>query len=188
MSDPRKNSPGALSPAGADSAENGLPRLNLPRRPQRVKPFPDGVTRIFDRLRQKFVALTPEEWVRQHFVGLLVDHLGYPPALMANEVAIRLNDTMRRCDTVLFAPQCIPGEPLRPRMIVEYKAPHIPITRKVFDQIARYNIVMGARMLIVSNGMHHFCCLTPPAAPPRFLRDIPDYATFCKITAESSPE
>lgn len=113
----------------------------------------DGVRRVYDALRRKFVALTPEEWVRQHFVAYMTGELGYPAALLGNEVAITLNGTSRRCDTVLFS-----RNGLAPLMIVEYKAPHIEITQRVFDQIVRYNMVLRARWLVVSNGMRHFCC------------------------------
>lgn len=161
------------------------PRLNLPSAQFRVKLCDDGVWRIHDRLRRRFVALTPEEWVRQNFVDWLITAKGFPEHLMANEVALTFNDTRRRCDTVLFAPSAsaAPGS-LCPLAVVEYKAPGIEITQRVFDQIARYNMVMGAPLLIVSNGMRHFCCLTcqehsgqgsGESRPYTFLRDIPDY-------------
>ena len=168
--------------------------LNLPCARLRVKRCDDGIVRVYDRLRDKFVALTPEEWVRQHFVGYLVDHLGYPQGLLANEVSLSLNSTRRRCDTVLF---CRPGEMydvgrgpggesvftlgnLRPLAIVEYKAPDVAITQKTFDQIARYNLVMGARLLIVSNGLSHFCCVLSPRGY-RFLRGIPRYGDIAPL-------
>ena len=132
-----------------------LPRLSLPPAHLRVKLCSDGIRRIYDRLRDKFVALTPEEWVRQNFTAYLIDALGYPAPLMANEVALTFNGQRRRCDTVLFG-----GRPPVPYMIVEDKAPEVEITQRVFDQIARYNLVMGARVLVVSNGLRHFCCVS----------------------------
>jgi len=148
-----------------------LPKLNLPPAPLDVRRCDDGVVRVFDALRGKYVALTPEEWVRQHFVRHLIDHLGYPAALMGNEVSLTLNGTARRCDTVLFSP-----EGLVPRMIVEYKAPGVEITQKVFDQIVRYNMVLHARWLAVSNGMRHFCCeIDYNARGVRFLPQFPAY-------------
>ncbi len=154
MSDPRK-----------------FPRLNLPSAPLRIKECDDGVTRVFCELRHRFVALTPEEWVRQHFVHHLTSDLGYPSPLLANEVSITLNSTSRRCDTVLYSP-----DDLRPQMIVEYKAPHIPITRQVFDQILRYNMVLHVPLLIVSNGLKHYCCTVDYTANTiSFLRFIPPY-------------
>lgn len=148
------------------------PRLNLPPAHLRVKFCDDGIWRVFDRLRDKFVALTPEEWVRQHFVDYLIGQLGYPASLMANEVALRFNNTDRRADTVLYT-----RSTLRPRVIVEYKAPDITISQHTFDQIARYNMVLGARMLIVSNGMSHYCALLTPDGY-KFLRDIPPYSAL----------
>ena len=133
---------------------------------------PDGVTRVYCPLRRRFVALTPEEWVRQHFVAHLTADLGYPAPLLANEVAITLNSTSRRCDTVLYSPQG-----LRPQMIVEYKAPHIRITQKVFDQIVRYNSVLRVPYLIVSNGLTHYCCHIDYTTPRvTFLPTIPPYS------------
>ena len=95
----------------------------------------------------------------------------YPQALMANEVAISLNGMSRRCDTVLY------NRTLTPRMIIEYKAPHIPITQKVFDQICRYNLVFRVDYLIVSNGLSHYCCrMDYERQSYRFLADIPVYS------------
>ena len=105
----------------------------------------DGKRSIFDVIRRRYVALTPEEWVRQHFVHFLMTHKGYPQALMANEVQVQLNGTKKRCDTVLYR------RDLTARMIVEYKAPEVEITQKVFDQITRYNMVLKVDYLIVSN-------------------------------------
>ena len=85
---------------------------------------------------------------------------------------ITLNGTSRRCDTVLFS-----RNGLVPLMIVEYKAPHIEITQRVFDQIVRYNMVLHARWLVVSNGMRHFCCeIDYEKRGVRFLPNVPRYA------------
>ncbi len=110
------------------------------------------ILKVFDSLRGKYVALTPEEYVRQHFTAWMTDSLGYPASLMNNEVSLSLNETRRRCDTVVFRTD---GTPV---VIVEYKAPTITITQSVFDQIARYNMVLHSRYLIVSNGISHYCC------------------------------
>lgn len=110
------------------------------------------ILKVFDPLRRKYVALSPEEYVRQHFTAWMIDSLGYPASLMNNEVSLSLNDTKRRCDTVVFRSDGSPA------VIVEYKAPTVAITQKVFDQIARYNMVLRSHILIVSNGLSHFCC------------------------------
>ena len=125
--------------------------LNLPSYEIKIAER-NGKNVIFDIIRRRYVALTPEEWVRQHFVHFLLAHKGYPQALMANEVQVQLNGTKKRCDTVLYR------RDLTARMIVEYKAPEIEITQKVFDQITRYNMVLKVDYLIVSNGLQHYCC------------------------------
>ncbi|MBR4923048.1 MAG: type I restriction enzyme HsdR N-terminal domain-containing protein [Bacteroidaceae bacterium] len=143
--------------------------LNLPSYPAKILKR-NGKNVIFDPLRQKYVALTPEEWVRQHFVHFLTDFKGYPKGLLANEIQLDLNDTKKRCDTVLF------NKDLSARMIVEYKAPNIEITQAVFDQITRYNMVLKVEYLIVSNGIRHYCCrIDYNTLKYTFLPDIPSY-------------
>ncbi|GGJ87080.1 MULTISPECIES: type I restriction enzyme HsdR N-terminal domain-containing protein [Parabacteroides] len=143
--------------------------LNLPTFAAKVKEK-DGKHIIFDPVRRKFVALTPEEWVRQHFVNYLITDKGYPKELLANEVPLKLNGTSKRCDTVAY------NRFLTPLMIVEYKAPHIEITSSVFDQIVRYNMVLHVRYLAVSNGISHFCCkIDYENLTYSFLEGIPEY-------------
>jgi hypothetical protein len=126
---------------------------------------------IFDILRRRFVALTPEEWVRQHFVHFLVEHKNYPSALLANEVQLRVGDKSLRADSVLYSRQ------LKPRMIMEYKAPNIPITEKVFSQIAAYNLLLHVDYLVVSNGMEHYACrMDYENKKCLHLDSIPDYS------------
>ena len=125
---------------------------------------------IFDVIRRKYVALTPEEWVRQHFVHYLIEQLGYPQELLANEVEVTLNGTSKRCDTVLY------DRELKARMIVEYKAADIPITQKIFNQIMRYNMVLRVDYLVVSNGISHYCCkMDYTNNNYEFLSVIPNY-------------
>ena len=125
--------------------------LNLPTFDAKIRKTPNGLE-IFDPLRRKYVSLTPEEWVRQHFVHYLISEKGYPASLMANETMIRLNSLTKRCDTVVY------DNSLRPVVICEFKKPDIEITQQVFDQVVRYNIVLKVKYLIVSNGMSHYCC------------------------------
>lgn len=125
---------------------------------------------VFDFLRRRYVALTPEEWVRQHFVHWLVEEKGYPKGLLGNEIALQCGSKRLRCDSVLYDRQ------KRPMMILEYKAPTVALTQQVFDQIASYNHLLHVDYLTVSNGLQHHCCrmdyerqcYTP-------LPDIPDY-------------
>lgn len=143
--------------------------LNLPSYPFKIA-NKAGKRFIFDPLRKKYVALTPEEWVRQHFIQYLLSYKGYPQGLLANEVQIALNGTRKRCDTVLY------DKNLSALMIVEYKAPHIEITQAVFDQITRYNMVLRVKYLIVSNGIKHYCCRIDYSQQKyEFLPDIPNY-------------
>ena len=143
--------------------------LNLPKYETKICER-DGKLQIFDPLRKCHVALTPEEWVRQHFVNFLIESRGFPAALMANEVAITVNGMKRRCDTVVYDRQ------LQPKVIVEYKAPTVKITKEVFAQISRYNLTLKVDYLIVSNGLQHYCCrMDYPNNSYSFLQEIPEY-------------
>ena len=147
-----------------------MQQLNLP--PFNIKVAErEGQTTIYDFLRHRYLRLTPEEWVRQHFTHFLVEHKDYPTALLANEVTIDVNGVARRCDSVLY--KAAGG---MPRMIIEYKAPHIHITQSVFQQIYSYNSVLRADYLIVSNGINHYCChVDYDNMRVDFLKDIPNY-------------
>ncbi len=143
-------------------------KLNLPDFDIKITRDDDGGVKVYDRLRGKAVALTPEEYVRQHFVNYLINAKGYRQSLMANEVSLRLNGTARRCDTLVYTRE------LRPLVVVEYKAPDVVISQKTFDQIARYNSVIRAPWLIVSNGISHYCCrYMTETGEYQFMRDIP---------------
>lgn len=147
-------------------------RLNLPECNLNIKKNGDTYS-VFDILRRKFVALTPEEFVRQSFVNYLIHHKGFPLELMGNEISLNQNGIKRRCDTLVANRN---GEPV---VIVEYKAPSIEISQAVFDQIVRYNMVLHASYLIVSNGISHFCCkINYSNNTYEFLKGIPDYATI----------
>ena len=104
-------------------------------------------TQIFDAFRNKFVALTPEEWVRQHMLNYLYEHLHYPKNLLGVEVSLKLNNLSKRADIVVYAAD------LTPWMIVECKAAEVEITQAVFDQAARYNLTMRVPFLVVTNGI-----------------------------------
>ena len=144
-------------------------QLNLPTYECRLREQ-NGRQQIFDVLRRRYVALTPEEWVRQHFVHYLIEHKGYPKGLLANEVDLRVGEKHLRCDTVLY------DKALHPKIIVEYKAPEIAITQKVFNQITVYNMLLHVDYLIVSNGMQHYCCqMDYEQNRYKFLSDIPSY-------------
>ena len=144
-------------------------RLNLPQYEIKIGEK-DGKRTIFDFLRRKYVALTPEEWVRQHFTHYLTDHKGYPKGLLGNEVELHISEKRLRCDTILYNKQ---GQP---QMIIEYKAPTIKIQQKTFGQISVYNLLLHVDYLIVSNGLQHYCCkMDYDNQKYLFLQDIPDY-------------
>ena len=144
-------------------------RLNLPT--YEIKIAQRGNKQlIFDFLRRKYVALTPEEWVRQHFVHYLIEHKGYPAGLIGNEVELNVGEKKLRCDTILY------NKVARPQMIIEYKAPQIKLQQKTFDQISAYNLLLKVDYLIVSNGMQHICCrMDYENQKYCFLEDIPNY-------------
>lgn len=152
-----------------DSEQQNAPRLNLPSFDMKIAKI-EGKVKIYDLLRKKYVTLTPEEYVRQHFVNWMINHLYYPASILANEVSIELNDTHRRCDTVVFSP----GQ--SPLMIIEYKAPSVTVSQQTFDQIVRYNMVLKARYLVVSNGFRHYCCaIDYTTGRYNFIPKVPEY-------------
>ncbi len=146
-----------------------MDRLNLP--PYEIKTRQqNGKTYILDILRRRFVSLTPEEWVRQHFIHFLVEHMHYPTALLANEVELEIGKKKLRCDSILYSKN------LSPRMIIEYKSPEIEITQKTFNQIFAYNTLLHAEYLVVSNGIHHYCCkIDYENRSYNFVSNIPFY-------------
>jgi hypothetical protein len=146
-----------------------MQKLNLPTYDFKLKSN-ENKTLIFDRLRKKYVVLTPEEWVRQHFVCFLQQEKKYPASLIAIEKQLTIHQLKKRTDIVIFSSQGVP------HIIVECKAPHIKITQDTFDQIARYNLKLKASFLIVTNGLeHYYCKLDTENECYIFLRDIPNY-------------
>lgn len=123
-------------------------RLNLPPFDIQLEQRADKIY-VWDVLRNKSIRLTPEEWVRQHFVHYLIEHLGYPKGLLMNEVSLEVGGVKRRSDTVLYTRQ------LAPQMIIEYKAPDISLSERVLNQILRYNFSLRVPFLILSNGLEH---------------------------------
>lgn len=121
-------------------------------------------------IRKKYVALAPEEWVRQHMVNFLIYHRDYPKSLISVESGLKYAKVSKRTDVVTFDNQ---GQPF---MIVECKAPEVRINQKTFDQIAVYNKTLNARYLVITNGLEHFVCYYDVAKNGyKFLEDIPSY-------------
>lgn len=140
----------------------------------------NNIFKVFDILRKKYVSLTDEEFVRQSFVAWMINSLGYPSSLMANEIGIHLNDTFKRCDTVVYDNHC------HPAMIIEYKSPEIKINQNVFDQILNYNIVLCADFLIITNGWQLFCCRRQRDNNSYiFLKQMPSYSQVLAFLNEA---
>ncbi len=153
-----------------------MTELNFPKYDFRVK-NEAGKRTIFDKCRKKFVALTPEEWVRQNMVEFLTKEKQFPISLIANEIAVEINSMKKRCDTVIF------NNELQPIAIVEYKAPQITINQKVFDQIATYNLKLNVPLLIVSNGLTHVCCqIDYKNRQYNFFKEIPNYGELKSLS------
>ena len=148
-------------------------KLDFPEYTFRVRQAAKG-TEIFDVIRKKFVALTPEEWVRQHAIHFLNKERRIPLGRMNVEVALEILGLSRRADIVVF------NNLGKPAAIVECKAPTVKITQETFDQIARYNMALKTPYLIVTNGLTHFCCyIDIEKQTYYFVETIPDYQMMC---------
>lgn len=146
-----------------------MDKLNLPSFDFKTK-TENGKTYILDEFRRKFVKLTPEEFVRQSFAKFLVENKKYPANLISIEYQIKINQNIRRCDIVIFSNE------MKPKLIVECKAPSIKIDKKVFEQIFDYHYELKPKYLIVTNGIVHYCMITDQETNSyKFLEDIPEY-------------
>ena len=144
--------------------------LNLPPFELKISEQ-DSKTSVWDPVRKVWTAFTPEERVRQAFVSYLINYKDFPASHIANEQAIELNGMSRRCDSVIY------DKTGQPKVIVEYKAPTVTLSQKVFDQISRYNLVLHVDYLIITNGLKHYCVkMEYPTGKYSFLQDIPAYS------------
>jgi hypothetical protein len=124
--------------------------LNLPAFDHKVKQL-NGKPYIFDIIRRKFVVLTPEEWVRQHFIHLLINQYGYPKSLFAIETGMKYNTLAKRTDIMVLSSD---GTPF---LLVECKAPFVKIGEATLAQISRYNFTLRPAYLATTNGFSHYC-------------------------------
>ena len=148
-----------------------MEKLNLPSVNFTCRTNADLKTEIFDPFRKKYVLLTPEEWVRQHFAHFMTQALLVPTSLMALEKKIIMNGLNRRFDIVVYSKE------VTPLLIVECKAASVPISQAVFDQAARYNSVLKAPYLVVTNGLiHHACKIDFIKANIEYLNSLPLYS------------
>ena len=147
-----------------------MQNLNFPSFDFRFKNSENKVS-IFDEIRKKFIILTPEEWVRQHTVQFLLHEKKYPKSYLNVEKVIKLNEITKRYDIVVFRPD---GSLF---LLIECKAPEVKITQDTFDQIARYNMKLKARYLMVTNGLnHYFCQMDFDKEQYIFLEELPDFS------------
>ena len=146
-----------------------MQKLNFPTYAFRFKNSENKVS-IFDEIRKKFVILTPEEWVRQNVVRFLLEEKKYPKSYINVEKVIKINSLTKRYDIVVFQPN---GKLF---LLVECKAPEVPISQNTFDQIARYNMVLEAEYLMVTNGLnHYFCQMDFENEKYQFQNELPNF-------------
>lgn len=149
--------------------------LNLPPCSSKITQKLDKLF-IFDELRKKELVLTPEEWVRQHWVHYLYQTKGYPKSLMHIEGGLKLNSLQKRSDLLVFNNK---GEKI---LLAEFKSPTVKITEKVFHQIANYNSVYKIPLLLVSNGLtHYYCRIHFDENRFDFLPELPNYNSVLNL-------
>ena len=145
--------------------------------PLQLPPYPFRISQkelqyfIFDEIRKKHLVLTPEEWVRQHFIQFLILEKKFPKSLIRIEGGLQLNKLQKRSDIVVFNNS---GERI---MVVECKAPSVKITQATFDQASRYNSVYKAKWLVVTNGLKHcYAIIDHQEHRFSFIYDLPEYS------------
>ncbi|MBL7883379.1 MAG: type I restriction enzyme HsdR N-terminal domain-containing protein [Bacteroidia bacterium] len=144
-----------------------MQELNLPQYPFKIREFESKV-QIFDSIRKKYLVLTPEEWVRQHFIQYLIQEKNYPQSLITIEIGLKYNQLQKRADILVYNKQG------KPYLMVECKAPEVKISQDTFHQIALYNMVFKVNYLVVTNGLYHYCCeMDYHQNTYRFLPEIP---------------
>lgn len=125
---------------------------------------------IFDVIRKKNVILTPEEWVRQNFVRFILNELGYPRSMIKVESGLKVNQLQKRSDVVVF------DRSANPFLLAECKSWKVPLGQDAFDQILIYNQQVHSPYLVLTNGIHHFCCeVDLKSGKASFLDSIPAY-------------
>ena len=144
-----------------------FPLLNLPDATLQTRTGPSGKPEVLCLARKKWVALEPEEWVRQHVLAFLSETLGYPLGCMAVEHRLTLNGMPRRADVVCFTAD------QTPRLLVECKAPNVALSQDAVNQAARYNLVLKVPVLLVTNGMQHAAYEVDPGGLSRHLQALP---------------
>jgi len=125
---------------------------------------------VFDIVRKKWLVLTPEEWVRSHCVHYLNEVKKYPLSLLRVEQQLQVFGKQKRFDIVACDAQ------QNPLVLVECKAPTVPVNQSTFDQIAQYNLALKSPYSMITNGMnHYFYTMDVEKRTIRFLEDIPSF-------------
>ena len=151
------------------------PKLNFPVFNFKLKII-DGKKQIFDVFRKKYVHLTPEEWVRQHLLMYLCEEKNFPKSLLEVEKKVLINGMNKRCDAIFY------NKKMNPLIMIECKSYKVKISSQVFDQIARYHLFLASELLLISNGITHFCCsVNKTKKGYDFYEDIPNYRDISLI-------
>lgn len=145
-------------------------QLNLPEFDIKTRKNKSNNVEVFDIFRKKYVVLTPEEWVRQHFLHYLINQKVYPPSLIGVEKGLTINKMQKRFDAIVF------DNIGKPVILIEFKSPTVKLEQKTFDQVAAYNFNLKVKYLIISNGLAHYCCQMDYTKNTfAFLPDIPNF-------------
>ena len=148
---------------------HSMQKLNLPEINATLKKE-YGKVWIFDMIRKKYIVLTPEEWVRQHFIHYLIHELHYPRSLFRIESSLTYNKLQKRSDILIF------DRAGKPWMLIECKSADIRLSQKAFNQVAVYNMTVNAKYIAVTNGMVHFCCeASVDGKDATFLESFPPF-------------
>ncbi len=124
---------------------------------------------VFDEIRKKWIVLTPEEWVRQHLLNHLIKEKNVPASLISVEKEVNLNNTKKRYDAVVY------NKTMQPLMLIECKAPEVPITEATLEQTMRYNLILGVNYLLITNGLKQFV-IGVENGKGKLLKELPNYS------------
>lgn len=147
-------------------------KLNLPEYDFNIKKEKNTL-KIFDVFRKCYVKLTPEEWVRQNFLRYLTEVKKVPVSHIKTEGALQFNALKKRTDAVVYNKDFIPV------VLIEFKAPDVLLNEKVFEQVNIYNMVIGTRFIVVTNGFsHYYAKLRAQGQSVEFINDFPEYCNL----------
>jgi len=147
---------------------NSFPKLNLPQFEVNIKED-NGKLFIYDCIRKKYILLTPEEWVRQHFLNLLIQHYKYPKSLIKVESGLRYNQLLKRSDIIIY------DRNGNPYILIECKTSELKLNQSGFNQVSVYNKTINAKYLVLTNGLKTFCCkIESENGTYEYVNDLPE--------------